>query len=485
MLTTKNFFAINLSVGLILLSGCGGSTTETPEIAPEPPKSATFQSSGKIVAINDDNSIQVSNVTYDLSSAAVTMDDENGSVAELRQGMVVTLKGTRSQTSSSGNEVADNVDFEDQVEGPVSSIDLAAGTFVVLGISVQVDGLTVFEGVTMDALAVGNVVEVSGYSDGNGNVTATYVELEADAYTPGDEIEIKGTISNLDTASTRFFIGEQEVDYSSAILSDIPNDTLVDGLFVEVESVSDLVDGVLIASEIELESDGIDGDEGDEVEIEGVVTAFVDSTDFAINGQPVATNSSTVFENGTADNIQLDAHIEAEGELNADGVLVADEIEFKISNDIKIEAPVSGIDMTNMSVTVLGITVQITELTLFKDESDAEIASFTLSDLNDGDFVEISAALDGDSIVAGKLERENQQELVELQGYIDSLAQPDMVVVGVDVVTNVDTEFEDNLEATISADTFFSSAQEGSLVEVKGTFDGSFLTAQEVEMDDD
>ena len=485
MLSLKNFFAINTSLALIILSGCGGSSTPAPEAPPPPDKSVIFQSSGKIVAVNDDNTVQVSNTTYDLSSASITMDDQSGSFAELRQGMVVTLKGTRSQSSTTGSETADSLEFEDQVEGPVSSIDVTAGTFVVLGISVQTDSLTIFEGVSMDTMVVGNVVEVSGYSDGNGNVTATYVELEADVYTPGNEIELKGTIASLDSTAMSFLIGSQEVDYSSAILSDIRNDTLVDGLFVEVESTSDLVDGVLIASEIEGKSEGFDGDEGDEVEIEGVVTAFTDSTNFEVNGQAVTTTSTTTYENGTVDNIQLDVRLEAEGELDANGVLVADEIEFKISNDIKIEAPVTAIDMTNLTVTVLGLTVQINELTILKDESDAELPSFSLSDLNDGDFVEIGAMLDGDTIVAGKLERENQQNEVELKGYLDSLAQPDMVVLGVNVITNVDTEFEDAQELPISADTFFSSALVGSLVEVEGTFDGAVLTANEVEMDDD
>jgi len=482
LLTSKNIFAISVSLGLIILSGCGGSSTEVPEV--DPINSVVYQSSGKIVAVNDDNSIQVSNVTYDLSSASITMDDENGSFAELRQGMVVTLKGTRSQSNTTGTKTADSLEFQDQVEGSVSSIDLTTSSFVILGTSIKVDSLTVFEDVSMDTMTIGNIIEVSGYSDGSGTIIATYVELEAEVYTPGNEIELKGTISDLDADAMSFFIGNQEIDYSSAVLTDIPNDTLVDGLYVEVKSISDLVDGVLIASEVEKESEGVDGNEGDEIEIEGVVTEFVDATNFALNGQTVTTNSTTTYENGSADNIQLNVHLEAEGELNADGVLVADEIEFKISNDVEIYAPVTAIDMTNMTVSALGVTVQIDELTLFKDGSSAELPSFSLSDLNDGDFVEISAALDGDTVVAGKFERKEQRNEVELQGYVDSLTQPDMVVLGVNVITNVETGFEDAQGLIISADTFFSSVQVDSLVEVKGTFDGTALTAHEAEIED-
>ncbi|PCJ48878.1 MAG: hypothetical protein COA74_07805 [Gammaproteobacteria bacterium] len=485
MRASRQFISITIIVSLFFLTGCGSSSSEPPEVAPQPIVTS-YSVIGTIIGLGD-NSVQVNNSNYDVSTSSFTLDGNSATYGELRLGMVVTIKGTRSTTNSTTNstETADSVDYEDELEGPVSSIDLAAETFVVLGILVQVDGMTLFEGVTLDTLAVGNIVEVSGFRDSTDNsILATLVELESLSFSPGDEIEVKGTIADLDDVAQTFNIGSQLVDYSQAVIKDIPNDTLADGLSVEVKSDSDLVDDVLIASEIEGKDEEHDGNHGDEVEVEGIVSVYIDATDFEINGHPITTTSNTVYKNGNSDNIQQGVKLEVEGTLNADGILVAEEVEFKMSYDIKISAPISAIDSNEMTVTVLGIVVSINDLTVLKDDLDDVHSGLTFADLNIDDFVEIRASITDDLIMAGKLEREDHQNEVELEGVVDSSSQPDLMILGVNITTNANTQFEDDSDHYLTADTFFAIDLVGVIVEVEGVFDGSVLTASSVEIED-
>ena len=159
-------------------------------------------------------------------------------------------------------------------------------------------------------------------------------------------------------------------------------------------------------------------------------------------------------------------------------------IEFHISNDIKIEAPISAINTTDLTVTVLGITVVIDNLTILKDESEAALETLTVADLSAEDYVEISASLVDEIVVAGKVERKNPEDTVELQGLIDSAAQPDLVIMGVDIITDENTEFEDNAENTLTAETFFAMDLVGLQVEIEGVLFAGTLTALSIEIED-
>jgi hypothetical protein len=87
---------------------------------------------------------------------------------------------------------------------------------------------------------------------------------------------------------------------------------------------------VLFATEVEVKGIDFDGDEGEEVEIEGLVTRVISATEFVLNQtRRVRTDARTEFENGTAADITVDVRLEAEGIVGDDGVLVAREVEFR------------------------------------------------------------------------------------------------------------------------------------------------------------
>jgi len=106
---------------------------------------------------------------------------------------------------------------------------------VVLGQTVILDvNQTHFENTTFDTLAAGNVIEVSGLLDDAGQIQATFVEKKADSFIPGTEIEVKGTIKNLDNVAKTFQINALTVDYASA--TELPSGGPANDQYVEVKA---------------------------------------------------------------------------------------------------------------------------------------------------------------------------------------------------------------------------------------------------------
>jgi len=458
------------------LSGCSGSGDN--KSAEEAPISKTFSTKGSIVS-NTGSTVQIGSSTFNIASANIVMDEQNANASQLQQGMVVTVSGTRTVSKT---DTVEDVEYEDELEGPISSIDLNNESFVVLGVTVATNSDTVFDDIDFSSLVVGNIVEVSGYQMGDSEILATYVELKSEQYNEGDEIEVKGEISSLNVDSQTFQIGSQLIDYSGAEFEDIPNNSLEDGMPVEVESSQGLVDGVLIASKIEYEGDEHHGDEGDEVEVHGVVTDFVSSTDFMVSGISVTTTSSTEYEHGSAANLANGVKVEVEGEFNVSNVLVAEEVEFKLESDLKIESTISAIDADSSTITVLGLEIMVTSTTILIDESESEIEAFTFDDLSQGDFVEVSVYSDDGNIVATKIERDDEDDESEIKGAVESINQPELSVMGIAIITNDNTQFEGHDDQSMTVEEFFNQLQVDDLIEIEGSFDGEVFTASEIEM---
>jgi hypothetical protein len=272
-------------------------------------------------------SILVGGFKIDVSAANVTLDGAAATEADLRLGMIVTAFGIFDRTNGVG--VADRVTFEDEVEGPVSEIDRDNSRFVVLGQTVVIDAQTVFEDGSFSSLMISDIVEVSGFRNASEEILATRVEVEE-----ADEgFELKGRIRELDNDAKTFVLAGQPVDFSLARISGGP---LANDLVVEVQTERPLVDGVLIADEIEVEDD--DGGEGDEVEVEGIVTSLISSTTSSIiftldSNRTVRVNNRTQFSNGSSSDIVVEARLKVSGILDQDGILVADEIEFDEDED--------------------------------------------------------------------------------------------------------------------------------------------------------
>ncbi|MGD8349818.1 MAG: DUF5666 domain-containing protein [Gammaproteobacteria bacterium] len=188
-------------------------------------------------------------------SVLVTRDttiDDDGSLTydTIALGDVLEVSAYVSDTRLIATHIEwqDNSD-EIEIKGVIENF--AAGSFEIRGFPVSYDSDTEIDS-DIDTLGDGLFVEVHGQlNTGGTSLIAKEIEAEDEGIDDHeDEVEIKGIISAYEIATATFMLQGQKVDASSAKLE--PATLVLDNdLLVEVEG--HLVDGLLVADEIQLE----------------------------------------------------------------------------------------------------------------------------------------------------------------------------------------------------------------------------------------
>jgi len=406
----KNFIGYGIILSsAALLFACGGSSdTSTTD-------TSSSTTSGAITAFG---SIYVNGKEIHTDNASIYIEDEAASESDLRVGMMVHV-------TESSDGVAASVHHDDDIEGIVLSNNIAAGTTTgtmnIMGHTVTIDENTIFESyvnsiTTYSDIVAGNIVEVSGYSAGMGDITATRIEVKAtdlaDYISRGHEyIEFKGIVQN--HSGNTFDIGMMTVDYASAILDGMSS--ISDGMYVEVKSTQgiDTDTGYLIASKVELENDGSRdhyGDEDDEYEVEGKVVAITD-TSITVGSDTFILNDSTEYEYGDKTAIMVGMMVEVEGYYNSENQLVAKEVEIEeYDNLLEFTDTVSAVESTEANVGTItlngGQVIHVNADTIMHDDSSMDHEQFNITQMNQGDLVEVYCYDNGDgTYTATKVER--------------------------------------------------------------------------------
>lgn len=219
------------------------------------------------------------------------------------------------------------------------------------------------------------LVEVKGtYDTASDTINATEVEGEDDSFDDTDEFELEGLVSGYTGIDSLFKIGNISVDASNAEFEPITL-SLADDLRIEAEG--SIVNGVLIATEIELE--------GGYIKVHApVLSVDVVSSTFQLT--PVTGESITVTVTtdtqleddvtGTEPYTLVDlfnngGFVEVQGYDDGNGGITATEVEVKESSDVVVQGYAT--DVTNTTMTVLGVTFDYDATTKFEDENDMSI----------------------------------------------------------------------------------------------------------------
>ncbi len=399
-----------------LLSACGGGSSGTGTTDTTTARSGTVTGFG---------SVFINGIEYETDGASITIDGQSVSESDLEVGMVVHVEG--SDDGSTGHAMS--ISNDDELEGLVISNGVDAtsqtGSMNIMGQNVGVSTTTIFEskvaGVTRPSdVAAGNIVEVNGYSDAGGNIFATRLEVKAAdlatylaAHPEG--IEVKGIVGAIDSMAMTFPLGGMTVNYATADI-DISGG-LQEGQYVEVKSTAGLNNNnELVASKIELENGGEmghHGDEDDDFEIKGVITTAYDNGMFMVDGTTVIVTADTEMEISTAE-LVVGTMVEVEGHFNADGNLVAEEIEREDDANDEVSGTIQSIVVsgTNAGTITLvdGTVIVVTAETLMVDERDEgmmPVQMFNITHLANGDYIEVHGHMDGANLVAHKLKRDD------------------------------------------------------------------------------
>ena len=463
--------------------GGGGGTTGT---------SASISSVGTISGFG---SIYVNGIKYETGGATYRVDDEDEfDDSSLAVGMKVKVEGSVNDDGRTGT--ANRVLYDDDVEGPIDTgsltiVDADTRTFTVLGLLISAHATrTVYDdGASFDGLAEGQILEISGYFDGN-QIVASRIEKQSDL---DDEFELKGNVANYDGSSVTLTLqnGVSAGPYSVSGTAelDIPADPV--GLFVEIKLVDQ--GGSLLVIKIETDDEDLLDDDDDEVSVRGILEDD-GIGGFLINGVSFTVSDSTEYEPESLKNsLVAGMEIKVEGDMQGN-VLIADEVESE-HGDIEIEARVIDVvssDTKNGTVTVdLGngqsLSVQTDNSTQFEDESASDLnddESFNLDELAVGvDFVEIEAyRADTGQLVATSIEREDTGRDTRLEAPVDGFdAGVSVTLLGITYSVDGGTSYELN-DVSSGSTAFFSALDINDSVKVTDIQpDG---TAEELDLED-
>jgi hypothetical protein len=476
------------------LAGCGGGTDGTGGSPPSPAGIATTAS-----GVMTKGSVILNGIRFDDSTATV-LDDRGRNAAALANGMVVKLRG---RSDDNGNGTAERVDVENELRAVVTSFNAAANpqSFVAAGVTVLVDSQTVYANVAnfaaLAAVGAGVArVEVHGLRDAAGNLRASRVELVA----AGQGLdELRGTVSAVNTTADTFVLnGNITVNYAGATFSpaNATENSLVNGTTV-VEVRGSLAGSVFTATQVDvedLEDDNLRGRANEKQSAEGFVTGFTAHPGtFQVNGRSVTTTASTRFVGGTSADLLNGVKVEAEGIVDAQGVLVARKIEFR-SVRVLLYGLATAVNTTARTVTVLGQVVQANDLTRIDTRAGSNNSQQLSAIVAGTDCVEVRATLDGSTLVADEIKEPSScgKDLVQARVTAKNDTAFTLTFFGGTAtplsasLANA-TQFRDRTGTAITRAQFFAAVTPasgttlGTLVKVKGNSLGAI---EEAELED-
>ena len=212
-----------------------------------------------------------------------------------------------------------------KLRGVVASLDANAKTFMIGGALIDFSGIAPAD--LPGNFANGQTVRVKLQTAKNaaGAWVATSIRAEEREMEDRDEAEVRGIITDL-TSTTSFSVNGLPVDASKAAFPD-GTAGIVKGASVEVEGA--IVNGVLVATKVELEDENEDRDRN---ELHGAISALdTAAKTFVVRGVTVHyTTGTTVFDDGVEADLANGKQVEVKGALGANGTTVeASRIEFK------------------------------------------------------------------------------------------------------------------------------------------------------------
>jgi hypothetical protein len=424
-----------------VVAACGGGTGGTG--ATTPPSGAAV-SQGVVTA---KGSIFVNGIEFSTAGASIKIDDNPSVENDLKVGMVVKVRGTSDDATRTGS--ATQIEARDILEGTIDNngVDNVNKTITVMGQTVRIeDNVTrLNDDDNQNIFAQANfqpndIVEVHGFADDQGGIRATRVFRKLSG-----EFESKGFVTGLGATSFNLALtpGGATVVTVNFTGGQLPAGT-ANGSFVEVKSNAAPVAGAITASLIHLE-DKI-GAAGEKVEVEGIVTSGT-LLSFVVNGQPVVTSASTLFEGGVASDFAIGVKLEAEGPLDANGAIAAVKISFE--SNIKIEGDASAV--SPITLTVLGKTVAINQFTRIDN-----------GPVGNRDHVEVRAITDRNgNLIATRVVKQSASTKAFLQGPVTAADgnAGTLTILNTAIVSDGSTEWRTSSTGTdtpVSKATFFS-----------------------------
>lgn len=339
-------------------------------------------------------SVYVDGVEYETDDADVEVNDEESDESNLEVGMVIKLTGVARSNGVSG--IASNIQFSDTVRGELESIDLENNTLVVMGQTITFNEETNFKGFVLEDLVSGNVVVVSGITNDEGVLVATLIIKKAESVNSdtNNVYRLKGEISDIDTETTTFMIGDIRVNYSNAEIEGLDEgETIKNGFKIKIKGtqvvLSELYGKTLVVDKIKVYKN-VDKEIGRKFVFEGYVHEVdFDNNFLLINDHKIYFNQDTGFLLGNEELLSRGIKVGIKATQEDANYLVAQKIVFFHKPNVFIEGMVSDINSDEKHFSVADVKLFANGRTKFEDESESDIKYFSLDDVAVGDYLDV------------------------------------------------------------------------------------------------
>jgi hypothetical protein len=229
--------------------------------------------------------------------------------------------------SATGHYLAKRIELEQgatvfKLRGIVSEFNSGSKTFKIGNALIDFSGIVPADLPSNLANGIRVGVRLQTTKNASGAWVATRIRAERREMEDEDEAEVRGTITEF-TSLASFSVNGLPVDASKAAF---PDGTAGIKLGARVEVEGAIVNGVLVATKVELENE-----KEERNELRGTISAL-DTTakTFVVRGVKVHYSATTVFEDGRDANLANGKEVEVKGTLSADGMSVeASRIEFE------------------------------------------------------------------------------------------------------------------------------------------------------------
>jgi Domain of unknown function (DUF5666) len=425
----------------------------------------------------------------------------------LRTGMIVRVKWSR---DAAGHKVYENIEFRPDLRGPIddtAAFPATGSTFKVMGRTVQFDTATTFDSIRDLADLKSEVevqlrrpeLEISGTVDDSGVLHATRIARKAQDFNglTTKLVQIGGAITAVPSVSS-FNIGGIAVSTTGATFANMTAADIAAGLIVEVKGTlsGTTISNVRIEKKLALAA----VQDVDSFRCKGIVTAAGLATDSSFSmliplGQvKVTTNSTTQFLKGAtvvtaAAVVGAGANLEVEGELQADGSILAAKVAVEVEKMVKLEGNVANaatdVSVANNTIKLNGVTVNV--VNAMKIDSSATTAILTMGNIVNNDHLQIVGFLDASGkVIASLVQRTPNSAANFIQGPVTAVSKPNLTLLGISVATDaINTNFR-NVDKTLftapAQDNFFNAIVVNQTV-VKAKFSVGLAAAVEVEIE--
>jgi len=450
-----------LLVAVLALAGCdpGGSSSFAGIEGTGSPTTV----SGSVTAYG---SIYVNGVHIDLTGAEVYVEGELASDEDLELGMVVEVT-TDDALSGDEQAVARTARYQRSLRGVVEEVLEASDVrkvLRVLGQRLIVYDDAVFDGVSFEELEVGTALDVSGFADAEGRLTASRMAL-----TQAVETDVSGALRALDSAQSRFELGELSVDYSEALFESGERDQLQEGTRVRLQG-GEQQGGVFRAHRVHVLDDEPSPDDG-EVSREGVIQSTESSSQFTLAGVPVNASDAQI-EGGEREQLAAGLRVVATGEMRS-GVLEAQSVRLLLPGVDRVRAEVDSVDPQTGELVLLGETYTSNRLTAFEDLAQGN-RFINMAEIRQGDRVEVYARSVGDVRSVTRIKRVGSDQPLELRGPVTAIDLDGQSI----RLMNVDVFLEGE-----SALALLMDLQPGDRLRVRGAVSGpNSISASDIEL---